>query len=57
MNKQEMEEQLKDLQEKLSVLKVEIASKEKDDENIYPIVQELEESAAKLKGEDRKSVV
>jgi acetyl-CoA carboxylase carboxyl transferase subunit alpha len=56
MNKQEMEEQLKDLQEKLSVLKVEIASKEKDDENIYPIVQELEESAAKLKGELYKNI-
>ena len=50
MEKREMEEQLKELQEKLTTLKSEIAGKEEKKE-IYPIIKELEDNASKLKAE------
>lgn len=48
MKKKEIEDQLKELQEKLNGLKTQIADKE-EEKNISPIIKELEENAAKLK--------
>jgi acetyl-CoA carboxylase carboxyl transferase subunit alpha len=48
MEKREIEDQLKELQEKLNGLKTQIADKE-EEKNISPIIKDLEENAAKLK--------
>jgi len=49
MEKQELEDQLKSLQSKLETLKLEIKSEEVS--AMYPIIQELEKNAGKLKAE------
>ena len=48
MEKKEIEDQLKELQEKLNGLKTQIADKE-EEKNISPIIKDLEKNAAKLK--------
>ena len=50
MEKREIENQLKELQKQLNSLKTEIADKEEKDD-IYPLIQELEDNATKLKVE------